>query len=155
MDGGLNIVGRVVTVSSSERLLTTGSVCKAAHVTRGQLRLYEEQGLITPQSRTESGYRQYGVDTLDRIRVILFLKQLGLTLSEIALLLSDRDRGVIDEQAIQRWAREFLSKIDQHIADLQAIRSCVDTVAAGDMSAFQNEDCNLIFEFMNVFSREK
>ena len=64
--------------------------------------MYEEEGLIAPQGRTEAGYRQYGADTLDRLRVILHLKELGLTLAEIALLLSDRDQGVLDEQAVQR-----------------------------------------------------
>ena len=82
---------------SSPFFQTTSALCKAANVTRGQLRLYEEEGLIAPQSRTEAGYRQYGSETLDRLRAILHLKELGLTLAEIALLLSDRDHGVLDE----------------------------------------------------------
>lgn len=55
-------------------------------------------GLIAPQSRTEAGYRQYGTETLDRLKAIMHLKELGFTLAEIALLLSDRDHGVLDEQ---------------------------------------------------------
>ena len=89
----------ITTGNACRTLHTTSALCKAANVTRGQLRLYEEQGLITPQGRTEAGYRQYGADTLDRLRAILHLKELGLTLAEIALLLSDRDQGALDEQA--------------------------------------------------------
>ena len=102
----------VINVNAFKSLQTTSALCKAANVTRGQLRLYEEQGLIAPQSRTESGYRQYGSDTQDRLKAIMHLKELGFTLAEIALLLSDRDYGQIDEPAIQHLAGEVLSKID-------------------------------------------
>ena len=124
-------------------------------MTRGQLRLYEEQGLITPQGRTEAGYRQYGADSLDRLRVILHLKELGLTLAEIALLLSDRDQGVLDEQALQLLAGEVLSKIDERIAGLQVIRGYIAPVAMGDMSVLQDDDCNFVVEFMTALSAEK
>ena len=89
----------VTNVNAFKSLQTTSALCKAANVTRGQLRLYEEQGLIAPQSRTEAGYRQYGSDMLDRLKTIMHLKELGFTLAEIALLLSERDHGEIDDRA--------------------------------------------------------
>jgi DNA-binding transcriptional MerR regulator len=145
----------VMTVKAFKTLQTTSALCKAANVTRGQLRLYEEEGLITPQSRTEAGYRQYGSETLDRLRAILHLKELGLTLAEIALLLSDRDQGVLDEQALQLLAGEVLSKIDDRIAGLQVIRGYMAPVAMGDMSVLQDDDCNFVVEFMIALSAEK
>lgn len=145
----------VIAVNALKTLQTTSTLCKAASVTRGQLRLYEEQGLIAPQSRTEAGYRQYGADTLDRLRVILHLKELGLTLAEIALLLSDRDHGDFDGQAIQRLASEVLSKIDERIAGLQVIRGYVAPVSKGDMSVLQVSDCNFVVEFMTALSADQ
>ncbi len=145
----------VMPVKAFKTLQTTSALCKAANVTRGQLRLYEEEGLIAPQSRTEAGYRQYGSETLDRLRAILHLKELGLTLAEIALLLSDRDHGVLDEQAIQQLAGEVLSKIDERIAGLQVIRGYMAPVAMGDMSVLQDDDCNFVVEFMTALSVEK
>jgi DNA-binding transcriptional MerR regulator len=145
----------ITSANTFKTLHTTSALCKAANVTRGQLRLYEEEGLIAPQSRTEAGYRQYGTDTLDRLRVILHLKELGLTLAEIALLLSDRDHGVLDDQAIQRLAGNMLSKIDERIAGLQVIRGYVAPVAVGDMDVLQDEDCNFVVEFMTALSAGK
>ncbi len=113
---------------------------------------YLEEGLIAPQGRTEAGYRQYGADTLDRLRAILHLKELGLTLTEIALLLSDLDQGVLDEQAVQRLAREVLTKIDERIGGLNLIRSYVAPVAVGDMSVLQDQDCKFLVEFMTALS---
>lgn len=145
----------VITVTAFPSLLTTSALCKAANVTRGQLRLYEEEGLIAPQSRTEAGYRQYGSDTLDRLKVIMHLKELGFTLADIALLLSDRDHGELDAQAIQRLAGEVLSKIDERIAGLQIIRGYVAPVAVGDMSVMQDDDCHFVVEFMTALSAKK
>jgi DNA-binding transcriptional MerR regulator len=144
----------VISVDTFKSLQTTSALCRAANVTRGQLRLYEEEGLIAPQSRTQAGYRQYGTDTLERLRVILHLKDLGLTLAEIALLLSRRDQGVLDEPAVQELARQVLTKIDERIAGLQVIRSYVAPVAKGDMSALQDKDCGFVVEFMTALSAQ-
>ncbi len=134
---------------------TTSTLCKIANVTRCQLRLYEEEGLIAPQSRTEAGCRQYGADTSDRLKVIMHLKELGFTLADIALLLSDRDNGALDEAAIQRLAGEVLSKIDERLAGLHVIRTYVAPVAAGDMSVLKDEDCNFVVKFMTALAAEK
>jgi DNA-binding transcriptional MerR regulator len=145
----------VITVKAFQSLQTTSALCRAANVTRGQLRLYEDEGLITPQSRTEAGYRQYGADTLDRLKAIMHLKELGFTLAEIALLLAERDHGELDERAVQQLAGDVLSKIDERIAGLQVIRGYVAPVAVGDMSVLQDEDCHFVVEFMTALSAEK
>ena len=145
----------VINENAFKSLQTTSALCKAANVTRGQLRLYETVGLIAPQSRTEAGYRQYGSDTLNRLKAIMHLKELGFTLAEIALLLAERDHGELDERAIQQIAGDVLSKIDERIAGLQVIRGYVAPVAVGDMSVLQDEDCHFVVEFMTALSAEK
>jgi DNA-binding transcriptional MerR regulator len=145
----------VINENAFKSLQTTSALCKAANVTRGQLRLYETVGLIAPQRRTEAGYRQYGSDTLNRLKAIMHLKELGFTLAEIALLLADREYGVFDEPAIQRLAEEVLSKIDERIAGLQVIRGYVAPVAVGDMGVLEDEDCNFVIDFMTALSADK
>lgn len=56
-------------------------LCKSANVTCGELRLCESQSLIAPQSRTESGNRQYETNTLDPLMAIMRLKEPGFTLA--------------------------------------------------------------------------
>lgn len=117
--------------------------------------MYEERGLIAPQSRTEAGYRQYGSDMPDRIKAILHLKELGFTLAEIALLLADRDHGAVDAHALGQLAGEVLTKIDERVAALQVIRGYVAPVAAGDMRVLQDNDCHFVVEFMTALSAGK
>ena len=145
----------VINENAFKSLQTTSALCKAANVTRGQLRLYETVGLIAPQRRTEAGYRQYGSDTMNRLKAIMHMKELGYTLADIALLLADREYGVFDEPAIQRLAEEVLSKIDERIAGLQVIRGYVAPVAVGDMGVLEDEDCNFVIDFMTALSADK
>ena len=50
--------------------LTSGAVCAAAQVTRGQLRVYAREGLIPPPRRTDGGFRDYPADTVARLQAI-------------------------------------------------------------------------------------
>ena len=128
--------------------LTSGQLCKAAGVTRGQLRLYEREGLIAPPRRTEAGYRDYRPETQTLLNAIRQLKELGFTLAEIAALLSERDNGEIDPDVLQTRAAELLHKIDARIARLRVVRGFVATVAGGDLSALDDPDCSFLVNFM-------
>ncbi|MAT28070.1 MAG: heavy metal-responsive transcriptional regulator, partial [Sandaracinus sp.] len=46
--------------------LTIGKVAKAAGLGVETMRFYERQGLIAEPARSDSGYRQYGPETIRR-----------------------------------------------------------------------------------------
>lgn len=52
------------------------------------VRFYEEKGLLPPARRTESGYRDYGDDDVDRLRIIASLRELGHSVESIPELLA-------------------------------------------------------------------
>lgn len=67
-----------------------GEFSKIAQVSGRLLRYYEEIGLFSPiYSEPETGYRYYSAQQLPRLNRILALKELGLTLDQIACLLED------------------------------------------------------------------
>ena len=68
--------------------LTIGKVARKAGVGIETIRFYERKGLIEKPPRKESGYRQFPVETVSRIRFIRQAKELGFTLEEIKELLS-------------------------------------------------------------------
>jgi len=51
-------------------LHTIGQIAKAAEVGVETVRFYERKGLIKPNSRTDSGYRQYDTKAIQRLRFI-------------------------------------------------------------------------------------
>ena len=53
------------------------------------LHYYHQIGLLNPQQRTDAGYRLYGPTEVDRLQQILFYRELGFSLDQIAPLLDD------------------------------------------------------------------
>jgi DNA-binding transcriptional MerR regulator len=65
-----------------------GEFAQIAQVSSRQLRFYDELGLLKPvRIDQQTGYRYYSVRQLPRLNSILALKELGLSLEQIAFLL--------------------------------------------------------------------
>jgi DNA-binding transcriptional MerR regulator len=134
--------------------LRTTALCRVAGVTRGQLRLYERDGLLEAPARTAAGYRTWPADTPSRLAAIRQLKEVGFTLHEIALLLAESDLGTMTTAQLQRLAREQLVAIDARIARLQVVREYVDAVAQGDHSVLDDPECAFLVRFLAADAAE-
>ncbi len=128
--------------------LSTTEVCRQAKVTRGQLRLYERDGLLQAPIRSAAGYRRYHNDVLDRLKAIQGLKELGLTLSEIAGILSERDYVGLDTAKIKKKASDMLLKTELRIARLKVIKTYLEKWVAGGAEAINDPDCKFMTEFL-------
>jgi len=71
--------------------LTIGEVCEELGVTPRALRFYEGLGLVTP--RRTRRQRFYSTTDIDRLRAIIKLKPLGLSLREIREVLQSPGDG--------------------------------------------------------------
>lgn len=68
-----------------------GEFSRIARVSGRLLRYYDSIGLLSPQRvDPATGYRYYTADQLGRLNRILALKELGLTLDQVARLIDDR-----------------------------------------------------------------
>lgn len=65
-----------------------GELAKACQVKADTLRFYDKHGLLSPSSRSATGYRLYTENDAERLRFILRAKGVGFTLAEITELLS-------------------------------------------------------------------
>jgi len=63
-----------------------GDIAKLLGISQRSIRYYEELGLIKPL-RTEGGFRMYAEAQVERLRTVLLLKELGMTLEEIQSLI--------------------------------------------------------------------
>lgn len=70
-----------------------GDLAGRTGVSRDTIRYYESAGVLPPAERSESGYRLYGTDDVERISFVGQAQTLGLTLEEIADTLEIVDDG--------------------------------------------------------------
>ena len=66
-----------------------GQVAQLGGVTVRTLHHYEEIGLLVPSARTAAGYRLYLESDIDRLSRILYYRELGFSLDDIATMLDD------------------------------------------------------------------
>ena len=70
-------------------LMSIGEFARLSRLSAKALRLYDELGLLSPaQVDPDSGYRWYAAGQLDNARLVASLRQIGVPLAEIQLILS-------------------------------------------------------------------
>ncbi|MEU9128023.1 MerR family transcriptional regulator [Kitasatospora sp. NPDC048540] len=99
---------------------TVGRLAEIAKVTVRTLHHYDEIGLLSPGGRTPAGYRRYGEADLDRLQQILFYRELGFPLEQIAAILDDHSVGPAEH--LRRQHR----LIGERIGHLQELAAAVE-----------------------------
>ena len=100
--------------------LTVSQVAKLAGVSIRALHHYDEIGLLRPSTRTGSGYRLYGNQELQRLQQVLFFRELGFPLEEIAKIMRDPK---FDLQSALLMQRQLL---EEKSARTKALIAAVD-----------------------------
>ncbi|MFI1728590.1 MerR family transcriptional regulator [Streptomyces acidicola] len=102
---------------------SVGQVAGFAGVTVRTLHHYDDIGLLVPSERSHAGHRRYGDADLDRLQQILFYRELGFPLDEVAALLDDQATGKADPRAHLRRQHELLTA---RIEKLQKMAAAVE-----------------------------
>lgn len=97
---------------------SVGQVAAFAGVTVRTLHHYDRAGLLSPSGRSHAGYRLYGDADLARLQQILFYRELGFSLDEIAAILKDPQANVLEHlRSRQRELSEEIARL-QRLAEV-------------------------------------
>jgi MerR family copper efflux transcriptional regulator len=99
-----------------------GELAERAGTSVKTIRYYDRVGVLCPQQRSESGYRLYGEDALDRYRFVRAAQAVGLRLGEIRQIIALRDRGEAPCGFVVDLIGRRASELDARIAELVALR---------------------------------
>lgn len=142
-----------------DELMTSGVFAARTRLSRKALRLYDELGLLRPESvDPHTGYRSYAPGQVERARLIGLLRRLDLPLGQISTLL-DLDRGAAakalgevwrageeahaDRRRLVRYLQDLLTGRETTVFDIQTrdvpeqkVLSTQQNVTAGALPAF-------------------
>lgn len=104
------------------RGLLAGDVAKALSIGIQTLHYYEREGLIPPPPRSDSGYRLYTPEHVERVRFIRKAQALGLPLDEIKDVLRLAKRGTSPCGRVQAALAAKLREVDERLKELQSFR---------------------------------
>jgi len=125
-----------------------GQLAQQAGVAIDTVRYYERNALLTPAGRLASGYRRYGESELKRLRFIRRAKALGFSLDDIRGLLTLSDER--DVAQVKRAAQRKLGDIELRIAELERIRTALNTLITACPGHGRAEACPIL----NALSQE-
>lgn len=117
---------------ANEVLFTTKDICRSCGISRAQLILLEEDGIIKPQKvNSSSGYRYYDMFTIAEIQQYRRLRELGLSKKEII------DYNTADTEESRR---EFMLRMKARLSFYQR--------GAEELSLQYDRNCRELFSYI-------
>ena len=115
-------------------MFTVSEVAGVAGISVRTLHHYDERGLLSPQQRSDAGYRLYSRADLERLQEILFWRELGFALGEITAVIDDPSH---DRTSALRRQRGLIVAKAEH---LQRMIEAIDgAIAAHERGIMMNE----------------
>lgn len=95
------------------------------------IRYYDDIGLLAPTvERSQSGYRLFVPQVIDRLAFIKRAQSLGLSLVEVKEILAVHDRGLLPCEKVKGQIQDKVAEITAQIEQLNTLRTELQTVLA-------------------------
>jgi DNA-binding transcriptional MerR regulator len=116
-------------------MFTVNEVSKIAGISIRTLQYYDKIGLLPPSGFTDSGYRLYNEDSLERLQTILLFRELEFPLKEIKEIIGnpdfDKEKALSEQIKLLKLRRE---QIDSLISLAEKLKNKEEKIL--DFSAF-------------------
>ncbi|HSQ88529.1 MerR family transcriptional regulator [Romboutsia sp.] len=133
-----------------ERLYTTGEFAKMAGVTIRTIRYYDTKGILKPSHHNSSGHRLYSNEDFIKLKKILALKYLGLSLDEVmnTELYSFEKDDMVNSLRLQK------NIIKNKINHMKTVLNAIET-AEVSIQNDENLDWNKTIDIIKILENEK
>ncbi len=118
-----NMTETTKTAPLRSRGLLAGDVAKSLGIGVQTLHYYERERLIPAPARSDSGYRIYTPEIVERVAFIRKAQALGLPLGEVREVLQLVDAGACPCGHVQRALAEKLRDVDERLREMQSYRA--------------------------------
>ena len=99
-----------------------GEVANETGLSISNIRFYEKKGLLVPSRKEESGYRDYTIEDVSRLKTILLYRKMGLPIETIYLVFQG---SVSLKVALERQAQELVKQKEEITASLELCRKAL------------------------------
>ena len=100
---------------------TTGEMAKLCGVSVRTVQYYDTRGILIPSELSEGGRRLYSEDDLGKMRVICFLRDLGVPLGSIGELFQEEDPASVISLLIDQQKQTLTEEINERQVQLDKL----------------------------------
>lgn len=129
---------------------STGELSERFNISKRSLQFYDKKGLLKPAYIKHNGYRVYTEEEVERLKLIVILKRMNLSLKDIRLLLEE-DKSLkairlMVEQKIEEGERDIKIQ-QQQLAYMKHLKSMI--------SAKSHSQINQLIDIDEAMSKNK
>lgn len=111
---------------------TTGEIARLCGVTVRTVQYYDKRGILMPEALSDGGRRLYGEDDVRKLRIICFLRDIGLSIDSIAELLQEEHPDRVIDLLLQQQRVQLESEIRMRTAQLAVLEGMEREIRAMD-----------------------
>ena len=117
---------------------TTGEMAKACGVTVRTVQYYDTRGILTPSALSEGGRRLYDDGDLQKLKVICFLREIGLSIDVIGQLFKEEHPENVIEVLLEQQEQELKTERGALDAKLEKLTELQKAVAEAKNASRSN-----------------
>lgn len=125
-------------------MITIGEAARQTGIKVPTIRFYEQEGLLAPPERTDSGRRVYAEDDLNRLAFIKHARTLGFELHDVRQLLELSDHPEHPCTGADQIARRHLASVRERIAQLQKLETELSRISRSCAGGKKASACRVI-----------
>lgn len=115
-------------------------------LSKKSIRYYEENGLLNPKRNKENDYRIYTEEDINKLKIIKFLRELGVPIKELKQL----NDGTL---LLQECMEDRIKKINEEEKNYNKVKSmCIEISKSNN--TFNTIDITKYFEKINALNKE-
>lgn len=115
-------------------------------LSKKSIRYYEENGLLSPKRNSSNDYRIYSEEDVNRLKVIKFLRELGVTIRELKLL--SENKITLEECMIDR-----IDKLEKEKEKYEKVKDMCLEISSSN-TTYENIDITKYFEKVSILNKE-
>lgn len=129
---------------------TTGEIAKLAGVTVRTVQYYDSRGILVPNDFSEGGRRLYNDGDLSKLRVICFLRDLGININSIGEILAADN----SEKIVSLLLEQQLAMVQEEIAEKEKQRDTIKSIQK-EMKNYKNFSIENLNDIANQMKNKK
>lgn len=124
---------------------TVSELARRTRLTVRTLHHYDRIGLVKPSRRSGAGYRLYAPDDLERLRQVLFFRELGFALEDIRRIMASRSferrRALVAQRALLERKAARVHRM------IGAIDRSLGAITRGETPVHEEEEFEMFADF--------
>ena len=92
---------------------TTGEIAKLCDVSVRTVQYYDSRNILVPSELSEGGRRLYSEDDLKKMKIICFLREVGLPIKSIGELLAEENPGSVISILLEQQQQVLTAELDE------------------------------------------